>query len=90
VELREERKKRLIRARGALLLLLLPLPRLLALLAVEDLVDLEVAATAAEVMAATVTAIGEERAAGRVVAVEDVERPEDERRNGLGFTGVCP
>jgi hypothetical protein len=80
VELRE-RKKRLIRARGAVLLPMLL--RLLAVLAVEDLVDLGVGGTVGEAVMAR------ERVGGRVVAVEDVERPDDERRNGLGFAGVC-
>lgn len=51
----------------------------------EDLIDLGRAAATADVA----TAITGERVGGRVVAVEDVERPEDERRNGLGFAGVC-
>jgi hypothetical protein len=77
VELRE-RKKRLIRA-----VLLLMLLRLLTVLAVEDLEGLGVGGTVGEAVMAR------ERVGGRVVAVEDVERPDDERRNGLGFAGVC-
>ena len=80
MELRE-RKKRLIRAREAVLLPMLL--RLLTVLAVEDLVDLRVGGTVEEAVMAG------ERVGGRVVAVEDVERPDDERRNGLGFAGVC-
>jgi hypothetical protein len=72
-----DRKKRLIRASEALLLL----PRLLRLVMIlpaEDLIDLVAAVTAAT---------GEERR-GRVVAAEDVERPDDERRKGLGVDGL--
>jgi len=59
------------------------LPRLLTVLVVEDLVDLGVGGTVGEAV------MVKERVGGRVVAVEDVERPDDERRNGLGFAGVC-
>jgi len=71
-----ERKKRLIRAKRPL-----PLPLIV------DLVGDAVVAMILVAIEAAARVIGD-RAGGRVVAVEDVDRPDDERRNGLGFVGT--